>query len=342
MEPAPAKAGGGYCYLPLYVFCGRHLLAAKLRRANIDASAGAVEEVARIVAHLRRRWPHVRILLRADSGFAREPLMAWCEANGIDDVIGLARNTRLAAEIAVEMIQAEAEAERTKAPARRFRDFRYATLDSWSCRRRVVGKAEWTHAKANPRFVVTSLSKAKIGTRDLYERLYCARGEMENRLKECQGELFADRTSTATMGANQLRLWFASMAYVPMCALRRIGPAAYRARDSDLRHDPPPAPEDRRAGQDERAPHQDRHGLDLSRRAGVAPGRRSPSAGARLAGLTRAAAPRHEPQNPRPTGAPLPTQTHANRRSPRHDINRSLPRSSSNHQAGKDPVRYPG
>ena len=214
---------GGYCYLPLYVFCGRHLLAAKLRRANIDASAGAVEEVARIVAAIRACWPHVRILLRADSGFAREPLMAWCEANGVDYVIGLARNTRLVAEIAVEMIQAEDEAKRTRAPARRFRDFRYATLDSWSRRRRVVGKAEWTHGKANPRFVVTSLSKAKVGTRDLYERLYCARGEMENRLKECQGELFADRTSTATMGANQLRLWFASMAYVLMCALRRIG-----------------------------------------------------------------------------------------------------------------------
>ena len=214
---------GGYCYLPLYVFCGRHLLAAKLRRANIDASAGALEEVARIVGAIRARWPHVRILLRADSGFAREPLMAWCEANGIDYVIGLARNTRLAAEIAVEMIQAEAEAERTRAPARRFKDFCYATQDSWSRRRRVVGKAEWTHGKANPRFVVTSLSKARIGARDLYERLYCARGEMENRLKECQGELFADRTSTATMGANQLRLWFASFAYVLMCALRRIG-----------------------------------------------------------------------------------------------------------------------
>ena len=214
---------GGYCYLPLYVFCGRHLLAAKLRRADIDASAGALEEVARIVGAIRARWPHVRILLRADSGFAREPLMAWCEANGIDYVIGLARNTRLAAEIAVEMIQAEAEAERTRAPARRFKDFRYATQDSWSRRRRVVGKAEWTHGKANPRFVVTSLSKARIGARDLYERLYCARGEMENRLKECQGELFADRTSTATMGANQLRLWFASFAYVLMCALRRIG-----------------------------------------------------------------------------------------------------------------------
>ena len=214
---------GGYCYLPLYVFCGRHLLAAKLRRADIDASAGALEEVARIVGAIRARWPHVRILLRADSGFAREPLMAWCEANGIDYVIGLARNTRLAAEIAVEMIQAEAEAERKRAPARRFKDFRYATQDSWSRRRRVVGKAEWTHGKANPRFVVTSLSKARIGARDLYERLYCARGEMENRLKECQGELFADRTSTATMGANQLRLWFASFAYVLMCALRRIG-----------------------------------------------------------------------------------------------------------------------
>ena len=214
---------GGYCYLPLYVFCGRHLLAAKLRRSNIDASAGAVEEMARIIGAIRARWPYVRILLRADSGFAREPLMAWCEANRVDYVFGLARNARLVDEIAVELIQAEDEAERTGKAARRFRDFRYATLDSWSRRRRVVGKAEWTRGSANPRFVVTSLTKSKAGARDLYERIYCARGEMENRIKECQGDLFADRTSTAMMRANQLRLWFASMAYVLICALRRIG-----------------------------------------------------------------------------------------------------------------------
>ena len=212
-----------YCYLPLYVFCGRHLLAAKLRPSNIDASAGSVEEVARIVAQIRRRWPRTRILLRADSGFAREALMAWCEMNQVDFVFGLARNARLVEEISVELLQAEAEASATGKPARRFKDFRYATLDSWSRRRRVVAKAEWTNGEANPRFIVTSLSKAETSARFLYEKVYCARGEMENRIKECQGDLFADRTSTATLCANQLRLWLASFAYALLCAVRRIG-----------------------------------------------------------------------------------------------------------------------
>ncbi len=213
----------GYCYLPLYVFCGRHLLCAKLRRSNIDAAAGAVEEVARLVSQIRRRWPRTRILLRADSGFCREALMAWCEANRVDYVLGLARNARLVDEIAVELIQAEDEAERTGRPARRFKDFRWSTRASWSRRRRVVGKAEWTGGEANPRFIVTSLGKAEAGDRFLYEEVYCARGDMENRIKECQADLFADRTSAATFRANQLRLWLASMAYVLLCALRRIG-----------------------------------------------------------------------------------------------------------------------
>ena len=212
-----------YCYLPLYVFCGRHLLAAKLRPSNIDASAGSVEEGARSVAQIRRRWPRTRILLRADSGFAREALMAWCEMNQVDFVFGLARNARLVEEISVELLQAEAEASATGKPARRFKDFRYATLDSWSRRRRVVAKAEWTNGEANPRFIVTSLNKAETSARFLYEKVYCARGEMENRIKECQGDLFADRTSTATLCANQLRLWLASFAYALLCAVRRIG-----------------------------------------------------------------------------------------------------------------------
>ncbi|HEY5205873.1 MAG TPA: IS1380 family transposase [Roseiarcus sp.] len=212
-----------YCYLPLYVFCGRHLLAAKLRPSNIDGSAGAVEEVARIVAQVRTRWPRTRVLLRADSGFAREAMMAWCEENRVDFVFGLARNKRLVEEIAAELLEAEAEAASTGKPARRFKDFRYATLDSWSRRRRVIAKAEWTQGEANPRFIVTSLSMAETNGRFLYEKVYCARGDMENRIKECQGDLFADRTSAATMRANQLRLWFASFAYVLICALRRIG-----------------------------------------------------------------------------------------------------------------------
>lgn len=211
-----------YCYLPLYVFCGRHLLAAKLRPSDIDASAGSVEEVARIVGQIRARWPYVRILLRADSGFARETLMAWCEQNRVDYVFGLARNTRLVALIGDELAAARAAAETSGQAARRFKDFHWSTLNSWSRRRRVVAKAEWTRDEANPRFVVTSLKRTEAGARRLYEDIYCARGDMENRIKECQLDLYAGRTSAATMRANQLRLWFASMAYVLMCALRRI------------------------------------------------------------------------------------------------------------------------
>ena len=211
-----------YCYLPLYIFCGRHLLAAKLRRSNIDASAGAVAEVARIVAQIRSRWPRVRILLRADSGFAREALMRWCELNRIDYLFGLARNERLTAAIAAELQEAQQLGERTGKPARRFKDLTWSTLDSWSRARRVVAKAEWTGGEANPRFVVTSLSRTEHEARHLYEKVYCARGDMENHIKECQLDLFADRTSAATMRANQLRLWFAAMAYVLVCAVRRI------------------------------------------------------------------------------------------------------------------------
>jgi hypothetical protein len=217
-----------HCYLPLYVFCGRHLLAAKLRRSNIDGSAGALEEVERIVGRIRARWPRVRILLRADSGVAREAIMAWCEANRVDFVFGPARNARLVEEISIDLAWAEGDAARTGQPARRCKDFRWSTLDSWSRRRRVIGKAEWTRGEANPRFVVTSLQRGEIDARILHERVYCARGGMENRIKECQLDLFAGRASAATMRANQLRLWFASMAYVLLCALRRIGLAHTR------------------------------------------------------------------------------------------------------------------
>ena len=211
-----------YCYLPLYIFCGRDLLAAKLRPADIDAAAGSIEEVARIVAHIRRRWPRVRIMLRADSGFAREDLMAWCEANGVDFLFGLAQNPRLNAQIAAELDLVAAKSERTGKMERRFKSFMWMTRTTWSRRRRVVAKAEWTKGEANPRFVVTSLTRDECKAKYLYEKIYCARGEMENRIKECQLDLYADRTSTATMRANQLRLWFASMAYVLLCALRRI------------------------------------------------------------------------------------------------------------------------
>ena len=212
-----------YCYLPLYVFCGRHLLAAELRRSNIDASAGAVDEVERIVAQIRARWPRVKVLLRADSGFAREELMAWCEANAVDYLFGLARNERLVGTIALELAAAAAESLAQGSPARRFADFAWRTRDSWSRERRVVAKAEHLPKGANPRFVVTSLPASASDARTLYEDIYCARGEIENWIKEQQLDLFADRTSAATMRANQLRLWFASFAYVLLDALRRIG-----------------------------------------------------------------------------------------------------------------------
>jgi hypothetical protein len=211
-----------YCYLPLYIFCGDQLLAAKLRPADIDGALGAVEEVARIVWQIRQRWGKVRIVLRADSGFAREELMAWCEANGVHYIFGLAKNIRLKAAIAEELGQAEKESKESGKPARRFKDLVWRTRKSWSCERRVIAKAEWTQGGENPRFIVTSLAQEDGDGRKLYEEFYCARGEMENRIKECQLDLFADRTSTATMQANQLRLWFASMAYVLVESVRRL------------------------------------------------------------------------------------------------------------------------
>lgn len=212
-----------YCYLPLYIFCGRHLLAAKLRSSAEDAAAGSVEEVARIVGQIRERWPTTSIVIRADSGFCRDDLMTWCEANNVRYVLGLAGNERLVGTIAPELKTAQRRAKRTGHPAREFADFRYRTRKSWTCERRVIGKAEWTQNEANPRFIVTNVHAANGGARFLYETVYCQRGEMENRLKECQAELFADRTPTPTMRANQLRLWLSSMAYVLMCAVRRIG-----------------------------------------------------------------------------------------------------------------------
>jgi hypothetical protein len=212
-----------YCYLPLYIFCGRHRLAAKLRSSAKDAADGATEEVARIVAQIRERWPGVSIVIRADSGFCRDDLMTWCEENGVKYLLGLAGNSRLAKRIARESRKARLKSRRTGKPARVFADFEYRTRESWSRKRRVIGKAEWTRGEANPRFIVTNVDPAFGAAQFMYERIYCQRGEMENRIKECQADLFADRTPAPTMRANQLRLWLASFAYVLMCAVRRIG-----------------------------------------------------------------------------------------------------------------------
>ena len=210
-----------YCYLPLYIFCGDQLLAVRLRQANQDASAGSLTEVQRIVAQLRKRWPKVKIVLRADSGFCREELMRWCEDNRVDYVFGLARNDRLRRRIAKAMRRAKAQAKRTGRPARVFTEFRYRTRKSWSRARRVIAKAEQIEGKENPRYVVTSLAASAFRPRALYEELYCARGEMENRIKE-QMLLFADRMSAETMRANQLRLYLSAAAYVLLEALRRL------------------------------------------------------------------------------------------------------------------------
>ena len=214
---------GCYCYLPLYVFCGEFLLCARLRPSNIDASAGTVAELERIVDQIRAVWPRVSLIIRADSGFARENIMRWCEEHGVDYVLGLAKNRRLIRALGREMHQAKRQHQQTGTAARLFKAFRYQTRTSWSHKRRVVGKAEHLLAGANPRFIVTSLPVEGHEARSLYEDLYCARGDMENRIKEQQLYLFADRTSTSTMRANQIRLWFSSLAYLLMQALRRLG-----------------------------------------------------------------------------------------------------------------------
>ena len=214
---------GHYCYLPLYIFCEEFLLCARLRRSNIDASAGTVEELERIVGQIREKWPKVNIILRADSGFCREAILSWCESNAVDYVLGLAKNNVLIGKVKVDLEKAEKKFKKTGRAVRFFKDFQYSTIDSWSRKRRVIGKAEHLEKGPNPRFVVTSLSARQLGARYIYERLYCARGDMENRVKEQQLGLFADRTSAATMHANQLRLYFSSVAYLLLQTLRRIG-----------------------------------------------------------------------------------------------------------------------
>ena len=227
-----------YCYLPLYIFCGEQLLCARLRTADRDGAAGTVEELAFIIGRLRVRWPAVRIIVRGDGGFCREELMSWCEGQGVEYVLGLAKNARLKALIAEELQQAKAEYESSGEAARVFRECRYQTLESWSRERRVVGKAEHLSKGANPRFIVSSIPSEEQDARTLYEDLYCARGDMENRIKEQQLALFADRTSTHEMHANQLRLYFSSFAYVLIQTLRRLalqGTALARAQCGTIR-----------------------------------------------------------------------------------------------------------
>ena len=272
-----------HCYLPLYIFCGDHLLAAKLRRSNIDASAGATEEVARIVARIRERWPRTRVLLRADSGFAREELMTWCEENGVDFLFGLARNSRLVEHIHAELAWAEDEAERTERAARRFADFRWTTRESWSRRRRVVAKAEWMPGRgengANPRFIVTSLKPRDIDGRTLYERVYCARGDMENRI--CPpGDAQRQGAAAGPLRRPHQRGHHEGQSTAPVARLHglraalrpappRLGP--HPPCQSHLRHHPSEAAQDRRPRDRQCAPRACRHRLGLPLRAGISP-----------------------------------------------------------------------
>jgi Transposase DDE domain group 1 len=211
------------CFLPLYIFCGDHPLCAVLRPSDLDASAGSLVYVQRLVTRLRQAWPNVRLVLRGDSGFCRDYLMRWCEAHDVDFLFGLAKNQRLLRIVGQELQQAQGQYEQTRQPARVFKDFEYRTHKSWSRSRRVVGKAEHLAKGSNPRFVVTSLSTQEFDGRTLYEQQYCARGDMENRIKEQQLWLFADRTSCETMRANQVRLYLSTVAYIVLRALREFG-----------------------------------------------------------------------------------------------------------------------
>jgi hypothetical protein len=221
---------GHYCYLPLYIVCGEHVLCARLRPSNIDGAKGSVAEVERIVAQIRQAWPQVRIIVRGDSGFCRDQLLSWCEEHGVDYVVGLAQNACLRREIAAASAQAESQFQQTGKAARVFTEFVYRTKKSWSRSRRVIAKAEHLEKGSNPRFVVTSLSLEETTfpapprwqPQSLYEEFYCARGDMENRIKE-QMMLFADRTSTSWLRSNQIRLYFSTVAYQLMQALRRLG-----------------------------------------------------------------------------------------------------------------------
>lgn len=246
---------GGYCYLPLYCFCGDIPLWAQLRTADRDASAGTLEALQKIVAAIRERFGrHTVIIVRGDSGFCRDELMSWIEGqSNVRYVLGLARNRRLEQMLAPAFWETAAlldedavlcaRAAGAHAPpvpggsARVFTELRYRTRESWTQERRVIGKAEMTAGKANPRFIVTDISgaegwaKARAEFQDgrgLYERFYCARGDMENRIKEQQLDMFAERTSTAFMTSNQLRLWFSAFAYLLLSQMRAVALAGTR------------------------------------------------------------------------------------------------------------------
>jgi hypothetical protein len=225
---------GQYCFLPLYVFCGERLLVAYLRPSNIDVARHAWAIVALLVKRMRQAWPTVKIVVRGDSGFCRWRLLRWCDRHDVNYIVGLAKNERLLVLAQPLIEQAAMQYEQTQQKQRLFGTIQYAA-HTWDRARRVIVKAEHTAQGRNPRFVVTNLSG---DAQMLYDELYCARGEMENRIKEQQLGLFADRTSCHGWWANQWRLLLSALAYTLMETLRRIGLAGTelaRAQCSTIR-----------------------------------------------------------------------------------------------------------
>ena len=218
---------GGQIYLPLYITCGSHVLCCRLRGAEREAAHGAKDELARVVAFLRGHWPDVRVIVRGDSGFCRDEIMAWCEAmKGVDYVFGLAHNVRLTRRTVKHMERSRRRMIATGKPSRRFTGFRYRTLESWSRKRRVVAKAEWLAGESprpSSRFIVTSLSADRWPKHELYEKLYCGRANIENEIKQQQMCLFSDRLSSSVMVANQLRMYVSALAGELLETLRRVG-----------------------------------------------------------------------------------------------------------------------
>ena len=298
---------GHYCYLPLYVTCGEHVLCARLRPADLDAAAGAVDEPARIVPQIRRRWPGTRIRVRGDAGFCREDILRWCEDAGLGYVFGLARNARLEPWLAKALHKSRRRGAATGRAARRFREWRYRTLTSWSRARRVVGKAEWLPGLrgANPRFVVTNIPARTLGAQALYEDLYCARGDMENRIREQQLWRFADRTSSATMRADQLRLTFSRVRRRPAHPPAPGRAAGHGAGPRPRRHHPRPAAEGRRPHHRHRPQDPDRLPVGLPAAGTVRARARRPArpAGPRGARLTPPATVQPPPAARAATGA---------------------------------------
>ncbi len=207
-----------YCFLPLYVFCGDHLLVSYLRPSNIDGAKHAWAILALLVKRLRQAWPDLRIILRADSGFCRHAMLSWCERKDIGYIVGLAKNARLDKAAAMGIGRAEAAYRKSGEPQRLFAELRYGAK-TWTRRRRVIARLEHGTKGANPRYVVTNLEG---DGKELYEQLYCQRGEMENRIKEQQLDLFADRTSCHDWWPNQFRLILSSLAYSLIEAIRRL------------------------------------------------------------------------------------------------------------------------